>query len=310
MGQTALTAPPAPPMIRKRPTPAPPTPSSAAAQATGQSLALAGIAHDARNLVTALTLCADLIADPGVLMAGHEHLAGDVRSIADASGYLMRRLSALSRTATLASQSLPDSAPITDLAQAVRDLTGLLAAVAGPSAGVQIACLPCPGLLRLSEENLTRILLNLVRNAADAMPEGGRIRITVQRGGGASFLWTLPCAADDTCADLWVEAIGNGAPPTVVLAVEDEGPGIAPELLEKIFEPGFSTRRAGRPWPEALHHGLGLSIVRQLVEEAGGTVRAVPSPRRGARLELELPLTNVTPNLPLEVPRDNTRGAW
>jgi signal transduction histidine kinase len=309
MGQTALTAPLAPPMIRKRPT-TPPTPTAVAAQATGQSLALAGIAHDARNLVTALTLCADLIAEPGVLAAGHEHFANDVRSIADASGYLTRRLSALSRTATLASQSLPDSAPVRDMSQAVRELTGLLAAVAGPSVGVQIACLPCPGMLRLSAENLTRILLNLVRNAADAMPEGGRIRITVQRGGGANFLWTLPCAADDSCVDLWEEAIGNAAPPTVVLAVEDDGPGIAPELLEKIFEPGFSTRRGGRAWPEALHHGLGLSIVWQLVEEAGGTVRAASAPHRGARLELELPLTNVTPTLPSEPPSGDQKGAW
>lgn len=309
MEQTALTAAPAPPFIRKRTIPQPP-PTAAAAQMTGQSLALAGIAHDSRNLVTALGLCADLIAEPGVLTPGHEHFANDVRSIADASGYLMRRLTALARTATMASQSLPDSAPVTDLAQAVRDLTGLLAAVAGPSVGVQIACMPCAGALRLTEENLTRILLNLVRNAADAMPEGGRIRISVQRGGGTSFLWTLPCAADDSCADLWEEAIGNNAPPTVVLAVEDEGPGIAPELMEKIFEPGFSTRRQGQAWPDSLHHGLGLSIVRQLVEQAGGTVRALSSPHRGARLELELPLTNVTPALPSEHPFDGKKGAW
>ncbi|HTW46965.1 MAG TPA: ATP-binding protein [Acidobacteriaceae bacterium] len=309
MGQTALTAPLAPPMIRKRPT-TPPASSAAATLATGQSLALAGIAHDARNLVTALNLCADLIAEPGVLAKEDAHLAGDVRSIADASGYLMRRLSALSRTATLASQSLPESAPIADLAQAVRALSGLLAAVAGPSIGVQIACLPCAGQLRLTEENLTRILLNLVRNAADAMPEGGRIRITAQRGGGASFLWTLPRGADDECADQWEEAVVGGGPQTAVLTIEDEGPGIAPELLEKIFEPGFSTRRAERPWPEALHHGLGLSIARQLAEEAGGTIRALTPPRRGARFEVELPLTKVTPNLPSEPPSGHTQGAW
>jgi signal transduction histidine kinase len=304
MGETALTAPP-PAMIRKRnPTPHPP----ADAISTGQSLALAGIAHDARNLVTALTLCADLIAEPGVLAPGNAHLAGDVRSIADASGYLMRRLSALSRTATLASQSLPESAPVTDLANAVRELSGLLAAVSGPQITVEIAGMPCAGTLRLSEENLTRILLNLVRNAADAMPEGGRIRITAQRGGGASFLWTLPAGTDDTCADVWEEA--GSAPPTVVLAVEDDGPGIAPELLDKIFEPGFSTRREGRPWPEALHHGLGLTIARQLVEEAGGTIRALTPPRRGARFELELPVTNVTTHLPSVPVPDNNRGAW
>jgi signal transduction histidine kinase len=307
MGQTALTAP--PPMIRKRSTTSPAS-GTAATLPAGQSLALAGISHDARNLAAALTLCAELIAEPGVLATEHAHLADDIRSIADASGHLMRRLAVISRTATLAIQCLPESAPITDLAEAVRALGGLLAAVAGPQIGVQIACMPCAGLLRLTEENLTRILLNLVRNAADAMPDGGRIRITVQRGGGASFLWTLPSAAGDFCADVWKEAVDHGKPPTAVLTVEDDGPGIAPEMLEKIFAPGFSTRRGDRSWPVAQHHGLGLSIARQLVEESGGTLRALAPPHRGARFELELPLTNVTPGLPSEPLPGYRQGAW
>jgi signal transduction histidine kinase len=295
----------------------------------GQSIALAGIAHDARNLVTALKLCSELIGEPGVLAAQHAHFADEVRSIADASDHLMRRLSAVSRTATLQRESPQVGAPINDLAEAVRDLSGLLAAVAGPSIGVQTACLPCVGRLRLSEENLTRILLNLVRNAADAMPTGGRIRITAQRGGGASFRWVVAqrgtqsgvqaarlsaarlrvdderaddACADDGCADdghvdLWGDIPATRGQETVVLSIEDDGPGIAAHLLEKIFEPGFSTRRDGGPWPESAHHGLGLSIARELVEEAGGTIRAITPPKRGARFEIELPLTNVTPSL-------------
>jgi signal transduction histidine kinase len=193
-------------------------------------------------------------------------------------------------------------------------LSNLLAAVAGPAAEVQVACMPCAGALRLSEENLTRILLNLVRNAADAMPAGGRIRITAQRGGGTNFLWTIPGRADDACADygmeVWDDAGQWSRPETVVLSVEDDGPGIPPELLDKIFEPGFSTRRSLTPWPVAPHQGLGLSIVRQLVEEAGGTVRAATLPRRGARFEIELPLTKVTPYLPSESSIRSENGAW
>lgn len=301
MPENALNTNAAPPLIRKRfvPATAPTTtPNGATVLAKGQSIALAGIAHDARNLVAALKMCAELIAEPGVLTAQHAHFAGEVRSIADASDHLMRRLGALSRTAMLAHESRVAAVPILDLGEAVRDLSGLLAAIAGPAIGVQIACLPCAGALRLSEENLTRILLNLVRNAADALPMGGRIRITAQWGGGANFLWTLPGGADDSCSDAWEEARESAGPATVVVSVEDDGPGIAAELLEKIFEPGFSTRREGRPWPESPHHGLGLSIVRQLVEEAGGVIRAVTPPKRGARFEIELPLTNVTPYLP------------
>jgi len=270
-------------------TPALQAPSPERAKTAGEVPALDGLAHDARNLVTALQLCAELLGEPGVLQPEHAHVAAEIASIADASAGLMRKLGSMAR-AERTREAAPVERPVTDLAEELRQLGGLLAALAGPRIVVQTACLPCAGMLRLSEENLTRVLLNLVRNAADAMPEGGRIRITAQRGGGASFYWTLP--------DGWQGGDRAGeAAETVVLAVEDNGPGIRPELRERIFEPGFSTRRGLAPWPEAAHQGLGLSIARQLVEDAGGTIRASSGGRRGTRIEIEMPLTNVTPTL-------------
>jgi signal transduction histidine kinase len=276
-------------------------------QASGDALVLRGIVHDVRNLVTALRLCSELIAEPGVLPEPHAHFAAEICSIAEASQQLMRRLSGIAHKAAREQEGLRlVQEPIADLPTAVRHLAALLSAIAGPLIGIDIACLPCPGALRLGEEDLTRILLNLVRNAVDAMPRGGHIRITVQRGGGASFFWTL--SENDSAAaatELW----GDGNPsPTVLLTMEDDGPGIPRELLERVFEPGFSTRRDGRPWPEALHHGLGLSLVRELVEEAGGSVRAVVRPVPGTRIEIELPLTNVTPSLP-SIPVQNPESA-
>ncbi|HTX41972.1 MAG TPA: HAMP domain-containing sensor histidine kinase [Acidobacteriaceae bacterium] len=256
------------------------------------------MAHDARNVVTALRLCAELLGEPGVLGAGYGHYAQEVGSIAGASERLVGRLTELARAARGREVSLVET-PVTDLAEAVRAVGGLLSAIAGPRVVLQTACLPCAGELRLSEENLTRILLNLVRNAADAMPDGGRIRITAQRGGGASFRWTLPEEMREA-EELWGEP---GATSWVVLTVEDNGPGIAPRAMERIFDPGFSTKRKPGPWPEAAHQGLGLSIVRELVEAAGGKIRASSPPRAGARFEIELPLaggaalTNVTPRL-------------
>lgn len=271
--------------LRQNAPPAPP--------ARSEGEALLGLCHDARNLVTALGLCSELLSEPGVLSEEHGHFAGEIRSIAEACNVLVGHLSALARSER-ASRNLPVDTPVADLAEAVRQLGGLLSAVAGPRVVLQTACLPCAGELRLSEENLTRILLNLVRNAADAMPEGGRIRITAQRGGGSSFLWTL--APDEGPWD-------SVSAPTVLLTVEDSGPGIPPALVDRIFDPGFSTRRGLGPWTQAPHHGLGLSIVRELVEEAGGSIRAGSAPLGGARFEVELPvrtLTNVTPCLPLE----------
>ncbi|HEX4037194.1 MAG TPA: ATP-binding protein [Acidobacteriaceae bacterium] len=265
----------------------------------GDALTLRGMAHDAQNLVTGLRLCADLIAEPGVLAEPHRHFAVEVGSIADASERLVRRLATLGMAVQRRSQPAAVEAAITDLPGSVRYLSGLLSAIAGPGIGIETACLPCRGTLRMGEENLTRILVNLVRNAADAMPQGGHVRITVQRGDGSSFFWTLH--ENDTAsgtADLWDDA---GPARTVVLTVEDDGPGIPGELLERVFEPGFSTHRDGRPWPLSPHHGLGLSLVRHLVEEAGGTVRAAAvAGRRGTRIEMVLPLTNVMPDLPSE----------
>lgn len=266
-----------------------PQPETETRRDAGQALALAGLVHDARNLVTALGLCAELLSEPGVLQPEYAHYATEIAAMAETSAGLMRKLAELAR-AGRQREIAPVEMPVTDVAEALQHLGGLLSALAGPKIVVQTTCLPCPGTLRLSEESLTRILLNLVRNAADAMPEGGRIRITAQLGGGASFFWTVP---DEMAAR-------DGAAETVALSVEDNGPGIRPDLLERIFEPGFSTRRSLAPWPEAQHQGLGLSIARQLVEDAGGTIRASSAGRRGARFEIELPLTNVTPCLPGE----------
>ena len=277
----------------------------------GDALVLAGIAHDARNLVTALGLCAELLSAPGVLGPKHSHFGEEIRSITRSSAQLVNRLSELTRKAAQAKETTTE-AKITNLGESVRKLGSLLGAIAGPVIDVQMACLPCNGALRLSEENLSRILVNLVRNAADAMPTGGRIRVTTQFGGGQSFLWMLDGqAAEESTEYLWDDAPhgANRTASTVLLTVEDSGPGIPEENLARIFDQGFTTREGARSWPETKHHGLGLSIVRQLVEAAGGTVRAVNAPLGGARIEIEFPLTNVTPNLLSILSQNSAEGA-
>lgn len=271
----------------------------------GEALVLAGIAHDARNLVTALGLCAELMSAPDVLPPRHQHLGAEVRSIAASSAQLVRRLTELARRKAKAQAPAVPEAKVKDLSQSLQKLRSLLSAIAGPVTEVEFACLPCAGEVRLTEESLSRILVNLVRNAADAMPTGGRIRITTQLGHGASFLWTVEGEASESPVTdyLWDEH-HHTAGGTVLLTVEDNGPGIPPELRQRVFDPGFTTRLGGRSWPESEHRGLGLSIVRELVESAGGTVRAASSPVRGARIDIELPLTNVTSNLLLERRQD------
>ena len=223
---------------------------------------LAAVAHDARNLAAALELCCDLLAKPGVLADEHRSLASELRGVAAASTGLVTQLAGMHGLVEVLE---PRAARICDLAEAVERLERPLAALVGADIRLEMECLACFGQVRLSREALTRILINLARNAAEAMPHGGRIRITVQQGDGGSFL------------------DGMRAARTVLLCVQDSGPGISPAMRERLFDKGFTTKSNGK-------RGLGLSIVRHLVEAAEGQVRATGAPGGGARFEVELPL--------------------
>jgi signal transduction histidine kinase len=110
-------------------------------------------------------------------------------------------------------------------------------------------------MAQASEEALSEVLSNLIVNAMEAQPDGGRVRISVGRYDGR-----------------------------LDIVVDDDGPGITAELRAKIFQPYFTTKATGT--------GLGLSIVARRIEELGGTI-AVESPLRqgkGTRFHLTLPL--------------------
>jgi len=260
------------------------------------------LAHDARNVLSALRLYCDLLAEPGVLTSDHGHYAQELQAVTETASRLVERLAAPRRAGSRrsapkrhrnlspdASASLSKQEPISlaepwpgdtvdDVGAELRAMQPLLAAIAGPGIDLEIETLPCGGRTWLSKEDLTRVMLNLVRNASESMPEMGKLRITAQYGDGLSFLEAghRPAAG----------------PHSVVVTAEDSGPGIPQDLREQVFKAGFTTRAAGSNWPEIPHRGLGLTIVRSLIEAAGGTAQACSSPGGGARFELELPITS------------------
>lgn len=258
---------------------------------------IASLAHDARNVLSGLMLYSELIASPGVLNTPHQHYARELQDITASAARLIDRMTAAPAPRPSArllkfqeESALPTATrvplapvPVTDAAADLRRLQPLLAAVAGPAVQLSVATMPCSGSTALAVEDLTRILINLVRNAADAMSSGGHIRVTAQYGDGASFL------------DAGAPA---PAPRSVLLTVSDDGPGIPASLREQVFELGFSTRTTpaknatnNANWPTPRRRGLGLSIVRNLVEAAKGTVRITASHTGGARFEITLPLS-------------------
>jgi signal transduction histidine kinase len=244
---------------------------------------LGELAHEAKNMVTALGIYCDLLEEPGVLAESFAHYGSELRLVTAASRRLVERLAALNAEAgrpETAPGSRPGpalAAPGDDLDEAEAESTSapylieellanynLLAALAGPSIAVTVEADGGAQPVHLTGEGLTRVLMNLVKNAAEAMPEGGRIRIAVTE-----------------------HAAGAGRQPGITIAVEDSGPGIPEEALETIFERGYTTRadRGGSASPR----GLGLAISRSMVEAAGGRLVATRH-HPGARLEIELPV--------------------
>jgi signal transduction histidine kinase len=286
---------------RNRVAPEDPAAGLADAGLADTRLADTGLAHDARNLISALDLYCDLLASPGVLAPGFGHYAEDLRRVAGSGARLIEALTGSRNRAAShhphALHSLTPHSPtldhaplrrrsrpgIEDLASELNALEAPLRALAGSEVRLEIECAPCAGRLALNSHDLLRILFNLVANAVEAMAAtaaelrcGPFLRITAQRGGAASFL-----AHPD-----WPNSETPGSE-TVVLSVRDNGPGIPADHLPRIFEAGFSTRPENH---SEQAHGLGLSIVSQLVAAAGGAVRAVSPSGLGARFDIELPI--------------------
>jgi signal transduction histidine kinase len=254
------------------------------------------VAHDARNMVTALALYCDLLAEPGVLADTYTHYANELRLIAAASRRLVEKLMLIDSAdragldLTASERSLPRNPArlagtlsnpqvgiedrVQNLQQDLLENYNLLDALTGLSIGVSIRTEGGARPVRLSREDLTRVLVNLVKNAAEAMRKAGSIEITLRE---------LPDA--------------HGNPVTAALIVEDSGPGIPENLLETVFESGYTTHtqavHVGQDggWP-ATHHGLGLAITRSLIEAAGGSIRASNRSQGGARFTIELPVSD------------------
>lgn len=239
----------------------PPTTTDAVNSLTGR------MAHEFSNVLTIVLAKADLLADglppdDSALISDLEDLRRAARRGAD----LTDRMLSYARRAPLDLRDL-------DLAVLVSAMRPTLACLL--PAGVELVT-PNPAdpgrfRARADEAAVQRILLNLVANARDATPEAGTVTIALQRG---------QTPGDASC----------GAGETVSVIVQDTGHGIAPEIRDRVFEPFFTTRDPGRGT------GLGLSMVRGLVEQHGGTISLDAARERGAGIRVTFPALPVTDN--------------
>ncbi|MGF6860871.1 two-component system cell cycle sensor histidine kinase/response regulator CckA [Rhodobacteraceae bacterium MBR-64] len=232
-------------------------------QAIGQLAG--GVAHDFNNLLTAISGHCDLLL--------LRHGTGDqdyadlvqIHQNANRAASLVRQLLAFSRKQTLMPQTL-------DLRDTLSDLTHLLNRLVGEQVTLTLSHASDLGMIRADKRQLEQVIMNLVVNGRDAMPDGGSIVIETEN-------LTL-------AEDMQRERATVPAGDYVIVRVTDKGTGIPPERMEKIFEPFFTTKRTGEGT------GLGLSTAYGIIKQTGGFIFADSEPGKGSTFSLYFPVTS------------------
>jgi PAS domain S-box-containing protein len=222
-----------------------------------------GIAHDFNNLLAS-------IMGYIVLAAEREIVAGDAKLAA----HLEQALASSRRARDLIQQMLTFSrgqrgaARALDMPDAVADSLKLLRSSLPSTIEIRTELTQTPPVM-LDPVQLDQVLLNLAINARDALNGPGRISVELRKA-----------ATRAVCASCRKEFAGEH----VELALADDGPGIAPAVLERMFEPFFSTKEVGRG------AGMGLATVHGIVHEHGGHIAVETAPGKGTRFRLFWPV--------------------
>ncbi len=227
-----------------------------------------GVAHDFNNLLTAI------LGHTEILMASLQEGRPQASMEAIKTG-LERVRHAGERAATLTGQLLAFSRKqvsqpqLLDTGHIVTDMQSLLRRLIGERFDLTVRIDPLAAHVVIDEGQFQQILMNLVVNAADAMPSGGKIEVALCNT-------TLP---DTDRRD--GPSVSAGA--YVVLTVTDAGSGMDENTRRHLFEPFFTTKPVGKGT------GLGLSTVYGTVSQAGGFVTVDSAPDRGATFKVHLP---------------------
>ncbi|HEV2592906.1 MAG TPA: ATP-binding protein [Gaiellaceae bacterium] len=232
---------------------------------------LAGaVAHDFNNLLSAIRGYSELLTrETSGRSAEH---AREVLKAADGAASLTRQL------LTFSHRDRQDTEPI-DVSALVADTSSMFGRLVGPA--IEFECAVEPVAAEADGGRLQQLLLNLVVNARDAMPDGGRLRIE-----------TRPVEVGAQTAR---RHVGAHAGPYALISVQDTGAGIDGGVRERMFEPFFTTK------PPGVGTGLGLSTVYGIVRQHNGFIAVDTAPGEGTRFCIYIPATDrapVTPPLP------------
>src|SRR6266478_995858 len=244
-----------------------------------------GIAHDFNNLLTGILLYCDLLT-AGLKSGGWEigeldesglenrrsersrlcQQVDEVRMAGEQGAALTHQLLAIARKQAAEPRPIPINEIVASTENLLRRLIGepielVVALDSALDSGT--------GRVLADPAQLRQILLNLVLNARDAMPHGGKIRLSTR---AAEFPSEFPGKAEP-----------GAARRAVSLVVKDNGSGMNAETRARLFEPFFTTKSPGEGT------GLGLAMVQRIVGEAGGMIEVGSEPGRGTRIEVFFP---------------------
>ncbi len=222
-----------------------------------------GIAHDFNNLLVPIMGHMDLMLADLAEGDPRRDACQTVLEAAERAGRLVRKLLAFGR------KQLLDIRPCT-IDELLRELLGLMRRTIREN--VQIECELEAGESHVAADRtqLEQVVMNLIVNARDAMPDGGRLRIT---------------SGTLRCGEAMATAIGELPPGDyAVLSVADTGQGMPPEVVDRIFDPFFTTKARDRGT------GLGLATVYGIVKQHGGGLEVDSTPGRGTTFRILLPL--------------------
>ena len=221
-----------------------------------------GVAHDFNNLLSVILSYSELVQDG---LAHNDPLRADLGEIHEAA----TRASALTRQLLLFSRQQIVEPRVIDLGDMVGGLNKMLHRVVGEDVEVIVVAPDHHARVNADPNLMEQVLLNLVVNARDAMPKGGKLTIQTENvklddGYAARHLGVMPGRY-------------------VRLAVKDTGVGIPPEIQSRIFEPFFTTKDKGKGT------GLGLSTVFGIVQQSGGHIAVDSEVGRGTTFNVYLP---------------------
>jgi PAS domain S-box-containing protein len=241
-----------------------------------------GVAHDFNNVLTAVLGYARLLGsdleDKGM---GIDEIKGIEQAV--------QRAAALSRQLLIFSRREESAPGIFSLSDLVKDVERMLKRVIGEGATLVVRPSPEADCVLADRARLEQSLVNLVANARDAMPEGGRIVVST---GVLHSETEMEGALDPVPPGHWA-----------FVEMQDEGTGIAPENMQRVFEPFFTTK------PPEKGTGIGLSTVASIIRQSDGRIQLSSRLGAGTNIRLLFPLKTLDASgaEALAAQADNTR---